>query len=281
MKELIPYLKENKIIGDYYDANVKLEDVHFNKLYHKLKPNKWEVNRDIDNTIGSYSSFNGSPMSEGKFQFDMWDSVTLNYPEKWEELRNSVMMWGTRNSLTTALMPTASTSQILGNNECFEFFTNNIYSRKTQAGNFTLVNRYLVNDMISTGLWSKEMKDLIIAMNGSIQSIESIPPEFQEIYKTIWEIKQIWVLKGAKARGPFVDQTQSMNIFMAEPDFQRLSSAHFWGWKNGLKTGMYYLRSKPSTDAIKFTIDPKLLKGLKQNVVEKSSDDSGCLNCSA
>ena len=168
-------------------------------------------------------------------------------------------------------MPTASTSQILGNNECFEFFTNNIYTRKTQAGDFILVNKYLVNDLINIGLWNKELKDLIISHNGSIQNIDIIPTELKDLYKTIWEIKQIWVLKSALARGPFVDQTQSMNIFMAEPDYQRLNSCHFWGWKNGLKTGMYYLRSKPASDATKFTIDP---------TINKQSNDTTCESCS-
>jgi ribonucleotide reductase alpha subunit len=167
-------------------------------------------------------------------------------------------------------MPTASTSQILGNNECFEYFTSNFYTRNTQSGDFFIVNKYLVNDLIKIGLWNQNLKNKIIALNGSIQAIDEIPNEYKLQYKTIWEIKQIWVLKAALARAPFVDQTQSMNIYMAQPDFQRLSSSHFWAWKNGLKTGMYYLRSKPSSDAIKFTIDPSLLK-----------NDEGCTNCSA
>ena len=154
---------------------------------------------------------------------------------------------------------------------------------------------YLVNDLINIGLWSKELKDNIIASNGSIQSFDNLPPEFRSIYKTMWELKQVWVLKGAKARGPYVDQTQSMNIFMAEPDYQRLGSSHFWGWKNGLKTGMYYLRTKPSADAIKFTIDPNLIKldklikspNSKANSrftdpIEDSEHELGdCTNCSA
>jgi ribonucleoside-diphosphate reductase alpha subunit len=231
-----------------------------NKIYHKLKPNKYELSRPISTTLGSYSSFDGSPFSKGIFQFDMWPDVKLVYKERWDKLRVSVIKYGTRNSLLTALMPTASTSQILGNNECFEFFTNNIYTRKTLAGDFVLVNKYLVNDLININIWSNDIKNRIIADDGSIQNINMIPDEIKNIYKTIWEIKQVWVLKGALARGPFVDQTQSMNIFMASPDYQRLSSSHFWGWKNGLKTGMYYLRTKPSTGAIKFTIDPNMEK---------------------
>ena len=206
--------------------------------------------------------------------------MPLYYREKWDELRTSVITYGTRNSLLTALMPTASTSQILGNNECFEYFTNNIYTRKTQAGDFILVNKYLVNDLIRIGLWNSQLKDKIIAANGSIQSIDEIPTEFKDMYKTIWEIKQIWVLKNSVARGPFVDQTQSLNIFMGEPDYQRLNSSHFWAWKAGLKTGMYYLRTRAATDAIKFTVDPNLVKQqLKKQLVE--SEQEPCLNCSA
>lgn len=259
----------------YYDSKHIITDTRLNTCYHMIKPCKYELKKDINSyTIGAYSTFDGSPLSRGLFQFDMWnyDNNKLMYREKWDILRESVMKYGVRNSMLTALMPTASTSQILGNNECFEAFTSNIYSRKTQAGTFTMVCKYLVDDLISIGLWSKELKDNIIAHNGSVQNL-NIPSEIKAIYKTIWEIKQIWVLKGAVARGPFVDQTQSMNIFMAEPDFIRLGSSHFWAWKNGLKTGMYYLRTKPSSDAVKFTIDPLLVKDLSIN--------SDCINCSA
>jgi ribonucleoside-diphosphate reductase alpha chain len=239
---------------EFYDKNFMLE----NKLYHELKPNIYEIN----NNTNSYSTFNGSPFSRGEFQFDL---CGIKPELNWDNVREQVKTYGIRNSLLTALMPTASTSQILGNNECFEFFTNNIYTRKTQAGDFLLINKYLVNDLISVGLWSLELKDKIIAANGSIQHLD-VPPEFKLLYKTIWEIKQVWVLKAAKARGSFVDQTQSMNIFIDKPDYQKLGSCHMWSWKNGLKTGMYYLRTKPSTDAIKFTIDPNI---------------NSCENCSA
>jgi ribonucleoside-diphosphate reductase alpha chain len=244
---------------DFYDKNLKLENEEMNKLYHILKPNKYELNKNPDSTtIGAYSSFDGSQFSKGIFQFDLW-SVKPFYEEKWNVLKKNVMKYGTRNSLLTSLMPTASTSQILGNNECFEFFTNNIYTRNTQAGDFVMVNKYLVSDLNKVGLWNTELKDKIIGDNGSIQNLD-IPNVFKELYKTIWEIKQVWVLKGAAARGPFVDQTQSMNIFMAEPDYQRLGSSHFWAWKNGLKTGMYYLRTKPSSEAIKITVSSNSIK---------------------
>jgi ribonucleoside-diphosphate reductase alpha subunit len=256
MVKLIQYKFDHP---EFYDKNFILENSEMNKLYHILKPNKYELNKNTESTtIGAYSSFDGSQFSKGIFQFDLW-SVKPFYEEKWNVLKKNVMKYGTRNSLLTSLMPTASTSQILGNNECFEFFTNNIYTRNTQAGDFVMVNKYLVSDLNKVGLWNTELKDKIIGDNGSIQNLD-IPNVFKELYKTIWEIKQVWVLKGAAARGPFVDQTQSMNIFMAEPDYQRLGSSHFWAWKNGLKTGMYYLRTKPSSEAIKITVSSSSIK---------------------
>ena len=283
MRRLIQGWYEHINYPEFYDESLVLQNHEMNELYHRLKPCKYELQRDSSSdTIGSYSSFDGSPFSEGKFQFDLWgkSEEELMYPSEWRELREKVIRYGTRNSLLTALMPTASTSQILGNNECFEFFTNNIYTRKTQAGDFVMVNKYLVKDLIAIGLWNDNMKNLIIANDGSIQAIDSIPPEIRMIYKTMWELKQVWVLKGATARGPFVDQTQSMNIFMGEPDYQRLTSSHFYGWKNGLKTGMYYLRSKPSVNAIKFTIDPNLIKNGGGGTDETKEEPEACLSCS-
>lgn len=278
LRSLIDWFKTTETVyPEFYDETLILSESLQNGIYHELKPCSYELKREsTSDRIGSYSSFDGSPFSEGKFQFDLWGKTEdeLMYPNEWRELKEKVIRFGTRNSLLTALMPTASTSQILGNNECFEFFTNNIYTRKTQAGDFILVNKYLVKDLVSIGLWNENLKNRIIANDGSVQNIEEIPPEIRSIYKTIWEIKQVWVLKQAVARGYFVDQTQSMNVFMAEPDFQRLTSSHFYAWKNGLKTGMYYLRSKPSASAIKFTIDPNLIK---QN---ESKSEEGCLSCS-
>ena len=260
----------NKEFPEYYDKNYIDKD--HNELYHSLKPSRCELNKSIDSTtIGAYSTFDGSPLSQGLFQWSLWDisEEDLVYKEKWQKLKKEVIKYGVRNSLTTALMPTASTSQILSNNECFEFFTNNIYTRKTQAGDFMVVNKYLINDLENIGLWSETMKNKIIGANGSIQGISIIPQNIKNIYKTVWEIKQIWVLKAAKARGVFVDQSQSMNIFMDVPDYNRLTSCLFWGWKAGLKTGIYYLRSKPATDAIKITINKEDLKEI-----------STCISCS-
>ena len=274
MKKLISWFKSSQtFISEYYENDTILDDAEMNNIYHKLKPNSYELNREPKDYVGSYSSFEGSPVSKGIFQFDMWglDDSDLNY--NWKSLKHSVKTYGIRNSLLVALMPTASTSQILGNNECFEFYTSNIYTRNTLAGDFPIINKHMVNDLISIGEWNSDLKDLIIAGNGSVQHIKNVPNIFRRLYQTQWELKQIWVLKAAKARGPFVDQTQSMNVFMEEPNDQKLNSCLFWGWENGLKSGLYYLRSKPSANAIKFTIDPNLMKKVRE------SDD--CEMCSA
>jgi ribonucleoside-diphosphate reductase alpha chain len=236
-------------------------------IYDKM--NVWDKNilkkriEKQNNWLGAYSTFEDSPISQGIFQFDMWEVNPIqsagNYLFDWEGLRNKITKDGIRNSLLVAPMPTASTSQILGYNECFEPITSNIYVRRVLAGEFIVINNYLIHDLQKIGLWNKELKDKIIADDGSVQNID-IPLVIKNMYKTVWEIKQIWLLKASLARSPFIDQMQSLNIFMAEPDFQRLNSSHFWGWKNGLKTGMYYLRSKPSSNAIKFTIDPTTIK---------------------
>jgi ribonucleoside-diphosphate reductase alpha chain len=267
-------------LPEYYDQSKYIEDEKLNEIYHKHKPNKCELVYERDKHIGAYSTFQGSPISEGKFQFDLWsfNRNKLFHKEKWLKLEEEIKVYGVRNSLVTALMPTASTSQILGNNECFEYFTNNIYTRRTLAGDFPLVNKYLINDLNNIGLWNNEMKQLIIANNGSIANFNNIPEGIRNLYKTIWEIKQIWVLKNALARSPFVDQTQSMNIWMSVPDYQKLFSSHFWAWKNGLKTGIYYLRSKAAKDATKITIDPTIEKKLKE-IIENDNHEV-CESCS-
>ena len=273
MKDLISFYnskKGNLKIPKYYDSNKSpFPDDNLNKLYHELKVHSFELDKESDNTIGSYSSFKGSPVSKGILQFDMWDKKASNYD--WDQLKNNIVEYGIRNSLVTALMPTASTSQILGNNSCFEFFTNNIYSRKTLAGDFALINKHLVEDLISINEWNNDIKQQILAFDGSISNLNNVPKVIKNLYKNIWEIKQLWVLKNALARAPFVDQTQSMNIFMGVPNYKKLFNSHFWGWKNGLKTGMYYLRSKPSKSAIKFTVDPKLIKNHMEEECEMCS----------
>jgi ribonucleoside-diphosphate reductase alpha chain len=206
---------------------------------------------------GRYETFDGSPLSRGQFQFDMW-SVTPSARYDWSVLRREIMEHGVRNSLMIALMPTASTAQILGNNECFEPYTSNIYKRIVSAGEFIVINRHLIRTLIDLGLWSPELKMRIIAGNGSIQHIQEIPAEIREIYKTVWELKQRELIDQSADRAPFVCQTQSLNLFFEEPTQMLLASATMYGWRRGLKTGSYYIRSRPKAQAQQVTVDPRL-----------------------
>lgn len=210
---------------------------------------------DLAKKEGYYESFPGSPLSKGMFQFDFWEAPRLSGRWNWDVLRKEVMEFGARNSLLVAPMPTASTSQILGNNECFEPYTSNVYSRGVLSGEFAIVNKHLLNELVRLDLWNDDMKNRIMASNGSVQQIDEIPEEIREVFKTAWEIKQKSILDMAADRGAFICQSQSMNVFMAEPTFSKLSSMHFYAWKKGLKTGMYYLRTKPAVNAIQFTVD--------------------------
>ena len=220
-----------------------------------------------------YSTFEGSPLSKGIFQFEMWDK-TCSDRYDWEFLRNEIKTHGVMNSLLIALMPTASTSQILGNNECFEPFTSNIYSRRTIAGDFVIINKHLVKNLMELGLWNNSLKDEIIKNGGSIQNIKEIPESIKALYKTVWEIKQKSIIDLAIDRSPYVCQTQSMNLFFEEPTQTMLTSALFYGWKNGLKTGSYYIRSRPKVQAQQFTIEPE--KNKKEN-----NNYESCEMCSA
>jgi len=219
---------------------------------------------------GAYSTYKGSPMSEGKIQFDLWkefgdddsknDEMKLNEKKfDWKGLRAKIAKHGVRNSLLCAPMPTASTSQILGNNECFEPYTSNVYVRRTLAGEFVCINDHFLRDLIKLGIWTPLLKDKLIAANGSVQKLEEVPDDLKAIYKTVWEISQKQLINMAADRGHFIDQSQSFNIHMNNPNFGKLTSMHFYGWKKGLKTGMYYLRTKAATDAIKFTVDQEAL----------------------
>jgi len=228
---------------------------------------------DRDKFLGSYSTFIGSPMEKGLFQFDLWDGVTELYmKDKWTKLKADIQKYGIRNSLLIAPMPTASTSQILGNNECIEPFTSNIYLRRVLAGEFVVVNKHLIKDLINLGVWSSEIKDQIILNQGSVQTL-NIPQKFKDIYKTVWEIKQKNLIDMAVDRGKFVCQSQSLNLFMAKPEFDKLTSMHFYAWSKGLKTGIYYLRTRPVVSAQQFTIDPRLALA--------SNNEEVCENCSA
>ena len=186
----------------------------------------------------------------------MWD-VTPTPRWDWQMLKEEVAKYGIRNSLLLALMPTASTSQILGNNECFEAYTQNLYSRRVLSGEFIVVNKYLMKDLVKLGMWNEEIKNKIISANGSIQHIQEIPEEIRQIYKTVWEIKQKAIIDMAADRGAFICQTQSLNLFVENPTYSKLTSMHFYAWKQGLKTGMYYLRTKAAAEAIKFTVKPQ------------------------
>lgn len=208
---------------------------------------------DLAQKDGAYDSYEGSPVSQGILQYDMW-GVTPTDRWDWSGLKEKIKTHGVRNSLLMAPMPTASTSQILGNNECIEPFTSNLYTRRVLSGEFAVINKYLVQDLIDLGLWNEQMKNQIVKFNGSIQPIEAIPQNLKDMYKTVWEIKQKSVIDMAKDRGAYIDQSQSLNIHMTDVNMGKLSSMHFHAWRSGLKTGMYYLRTKAASDAIKFTI---------------------------
>jgi ribonucleoside-diphosphate reductase alpha chain len=205
---------------------------------------------------GAYESYAGSPISQGLFQFNLWgvDESSLSGRWDWKALRAEILKYGVRNSLLLAPMPTASTSQILGNNECFEPYTSNIYTRKVLSGEFVVVNKHLLLDLVSLGLWDEEMKNDIIRANGSVQGIDRIPANVKELYKTVWEMSMKDIIDMSAERGIFIDQSQSLNLFIEAPNTAKLTSMHFYAWKKGLKTGMYYLRSKGAADAIKFTV---------------------------
>jgi len=270
-------------------------------------PEAIQLNKDIFETIyfaaltesnaiaekdGAYKTFKGSPASKGELQFDMW-GVKPSDRWDWAGLKKKIKAKGIRNSLLLAPMPTASTSQILGNNECFEPYTSNIYSRRTLSGEYVVVNKHLLKDLIEMGLWNNEMKQRLMAANGSIQNIDNIPQNIKDLYKTVWEIKQKVIIDMAADRGAFICQSQSLNLFVENPNLAKLSSMHFYGWKKGLKTGMYYLRSKAAVDPIKFTLDADYKKkyGDNKEVMDINDENAeiqegavcnmedGCLMC--
>ncbi len=212
------------------------------------------ASKDLAKVEGAYQTFQGSPLSKGIFQFDMW-GVQPTDRHDWETLRKEVMEHGARNSLLVAPMPTASTSQILGNNECFEPYTSNIYTRRVLSGEFVIVNKHLLKDLVNLGLWNNDMKNKIIAANGSVQGINEIPSDLKELYKTVWEIKQRNLIDMAADRGAYICQSQSLNLFVDNATASKLTSMHFYAWKKGLKTGMYYLRTQAATQAVQFTVE--------------------------
>jgi len=252
------------------------------------------ASKDMAIKDGAYETFKGSPLSQGKFQFDLWGVKPESGRWDWENLRLDVMNHGVRNSLLVAPMPTASTSQILGNNECFEPYTSNIYTRRVLSGEFIVVNKYLLRDLVNLGLWSTSMKDKIISANGSIQEIAEIPADIKALYKTVWEIKMRSIIDMAADRGAYICQSQSLNLFINSPNASKLTSMHFYAWKKGLKTGMYYLRTQAASQAVKFTVENQGGKNMDPvipAVVDAVADEipagptcsmeEGCVTCSA
>ncbi len=227
------------------------------------------ASKDLAKVEGPYQTWSGSPISQGIFQFDMWD-VQPSSRWEWDVLREEVMTHGVRNSLLLAPMPTASTAQILGNNECFEPYTSNVYTRRVLSGEYIIVNKHLLKDLVKAGLWNMDMRQKLMVSNGSIQNIDEIPQDLKELYKTAWEISQKVIIEQAADRGAYICQSQSLNIFMENANFGKLTSMHFYGWEKGLKTGMYYLRTKAATDAIKFTVD----KASVQESIQKSEEEN-------
>ena len=254
-----------------------------------------KLNKDIFETIyfgaltascelaeeeGAYETFKGSPASKGQLQFDLWNVKPSN---RWDfdSLKKRIIQKGLRNSLLIALMPTASTSQILGYNECFEPYTTNLYTRRVLSGEFIVVNKLLLKTLIELNLWNDSVKNQILAANGSIQGIAGIPDHVKLLYRTVWELKQKALIDLAADRGPYICQTQSLNLFVESPTFSKLSSMHFYAWKQGLKTGIYYLRTKAASEAIKFTVDVPMATYAPQEEPKACSlNDPSCLSCS-
>ena len=263
-----------------YDSD---EAKNINKLiFETIYFGALEASHELAKEKGAYSTFKGSPLSKGKFQFDMWDTKPSDM-WNWETLREKIKKDGVRNSLTTACMPTASTGIILGNTETFQIQTSNIYKRQTLSGEFLLVNRHLVKALSKRNLWNKEMRDKIILENGSVQNISNFPEDLKETYKTVWETSQRSVIDMAADRAPFIDQTQSMNLWLSTPTFGKVNSMHMYAWKKGLKTGMYYLRSRSAVDAVKVTVSSE--KVAKEDFVKSQINENDeleeCLTCSA
>jgi len=271
------------------DAAKQLNKEIFETIYFAAMT----ASKDLAIQEGPYESFKGSPLSQGKFQFDLWNVKPDSGRWDWEALRKEVKKHGVRNSLLVAPMPTASTSQILGNNECFEPYTSNIYTRRVLSGEFVIVNKHLLRDLVELGLWNNDMKNRIIAANGSIQDIAEIPADIKELYKTVWEIKMRNIIDMAADRGAYICQSQSLNLFVNAPNTAKLTSMHFYAWKKGLKTGMYYLRTQAAAQAVKFTVENQAGKNMEPVIPEKiesvieddiptgavCSMEEGCISC--
>jgi ribonucleoside-diphosphate reductase alpha chain len=242
-----------------------------------------ETSMELAQEQGPYETYKGSPVSKGIFQFDMWGVTPDSGRYDWYDLKQKVKKHGVRNSLLLAPMPTASTSQILGNNECFEPFTSNLYVRRVLSGEFIVANKYMMQDLIKLGLWNDSMMNKIKAENGSIQNIPEIPQDIKDLYKTVWEISQKAVIDMSADRGAYICQSQSLNIHLTDANFGKMTSMHFYAWKKGLKTGMYYLRTKAATDAIKFTVTKEQQAQPKPEQLtqdEQKAQNAAAMQCS-
>ena len=253
------------------DDAKKLNKEIFETIYYA----SMTASKDLSKELGPYSTYEGSPVSKGIFQPDMW-GVTPSTRWEWNVLKEEVLKYGVRNSLLLAPMPTASTAQILGNNECFEPYTSNIYTRSVLSGEFIIVNKHLLKDLVKAGLWNKDMRQKIMTANGSVQNIKEVPQNLKALYKTAWEISQKAIIEQSADRGAYICQSQSLNIFMENANFGKLTSMHFYGWEKGLKTGMYYLRTKAATDAIKFTVEKTIAAEPASLDVETQQAEIAC-----
>ena len=267
-------------LGIAYDSE-KAKEIN-KQIFETIYFGALEASCELAKEKGSYETFENSPISQGKFQFDLW-GVKPSSKWDWETLKSKIKKYGVRNSLTTACMPTASTGIILGNTETFQIQTSNIYKRQTLSGEFLLVNRYLVKELSKRNLWNKDMRDKIILENGSVENVSEIPKELKEVYKTVWEVSQKTVIDMAADRAPFIDQTQSMNLWLSTPTFGKVNSMHMYAWKKGLKTGMYYLRSRSAVDAVKVTVSAE--KAAKDayisTTIKQNNEPEDCETCSA
>ena len=279
------FISDEDECREYSIYNVTDASIHASISNDKLietalktfNPIKAEIENLDSKFVGAYSSFKGSPASFGQLQFDLWNVTPTPERYDWTTLKENIMTYGIRNSLLVAPMPTASTSQILGNNECFEPITSNIYSRKTLAGDFVLVNKYLVEELLKLGLWNEELKNSIIANKGSISHIQNLSPHIKEKYKIVWEMPMKEIINMSRDRGAFICQSQSLNLWIEDPDSKILTNMHFYSWKAGLKTGIYYLRRKARHQAQQFTIEPKKKGETNEDEEEEKKD---CLMCS-
>jgi ribonucleoside-diphosphate reductase alpha chain len=249
------------------------------EIFETIYFSSMTASMDLAKIDGPYESIKGSPVSKGIFQFDMWN-VTPTDRWDWTSLKQQVKKHGVRNSLLLAPMPTASTSQILGNTECFEPYTSNIYTRRVLSGEFIVVNKHLMKDLIKINLWDDTMKNRIMQANGSVQNIPEIPQDIKDLYKTVWEISQKTIIDMSADRGAFICQSQSLNIHLQEPNFGKMTSMHFYAWEKGLKTGMYYLRTKAAADAIKFTVSKENANFIPVNDKEgEANSEFECVGC--